>query len=54
MNKGKFVAFSKCTVNGKVRIELDGVDIKRVHENTFLGLSLMTDIIFMLCQRGES
>ncbi len=32
--------FGKCTVNTKVRIELDGLEIERVHENKFLGVTV--------------
>ncbi len=40
VSKTKFMLFGKCTVNTKVRIELDGVEIERVHENRFLGVTV--------------
>ena len=38
VSKTKFMLFGKYTENIKVRIEIDGVEIERVHENKFLGV----------------
>ena len=38
LNVSKVMLFGKCTWNTKVRIELDGVEIERVHENRFIGV----------------
>ena len=38
LNKSKFIIFSNCNPNSQARIQLEGIDIERVHEIKFLGV----------------
>ena len=40
LSKTKFMLFGNCNKNTQVQLQIDGVDIERVYENKFLGVTI--------------
>ena len=40
LSKTKFMLFGNCNENTQVQLQVDGVDVERVYENKFLGVTI--------------